>query len=147
MSRVERIRWGCCDDIFEVRIWKSINRELTPGVLEELAMGKLNNIVCPKCGFSMQSPWPVLFNDGKKSLWVWGGMITGADGAEETPDPINRTGYVVLKADDAVLAAQVLIALDQSDLPAEIRTGNPSLKDCDVYAQAFKILYQRAKQA
>ena len=98
MSRSELIRWECCDQTFEVLIWQSINRDLSPGKTEEFALGKLNKIVCPKCGFSMLSPWPVLFNDMEKKIMVRAGgdvrdeADTDAEDREETLNASIRNG-------------------------------------------------------
>jgi CheY-like chemotaxis protein len=60
----------------------------------------------------------------------------------ETSDSMSEMGYAMVEVGDPIIAAQAVVALDTSELPADIRARHPSLKECDVYAEAFKALYQ-----
>jgi hypothetical protein len=143
MSELESINWGCCGDVFEVQIWKSINRQLSPGKIEEFAQGKLNQIVCPKCGDSLLYPLPVLFHDMDKEIMVLAGDILDDELVLDAEDSdLEDSLSAMLQVEDPIVAARVLIALDTSELPREIRARDPALSGRDVNAEAFRLLYQ-----
>ncbi|HEV2469460.1 MAG TPA: CpXC domain-containing protein [Candidatus Sulfotelmatobacter sp.] len=136
MSNSKLIHWNCCRQTFEVLIWHSINRQLSPGKTEEFALGRVNQIVCPKCGRSLQSPWPVLFNDMDKGIMVQAGDDPFSD------EPDLEVGGAMLKVEDPIVAARVLVALDTSELPQQLMARDPALKERDANAEAFRILYR-----
>jgi len=51
-------------------------------------------------------------------------------------------GYAMVEAENPIVAAQALVALDTSELLSEIRARHRSLRECDVNVEAFRVLYQ-----
>jgi hypothetical protein len=99
-----------------------------------------------KCGRSLQSPWPVLFHDMDKDIMVQAGdpLLDEPDSedSEELEDALSGVGDAMLKVEDPIVAARVLVALDTSELPEQVMARDPALSGRDVNAEAFRILYK-----
>ena len=146
MTNIEKITIYCsCGHEFEVRLYRSVNTELSPDAIDDFLQFKLNRPECPACREVMWVDHPVLFNDMARGFMVWVG-ITGE--LERQLDEEEEDGAAPVVYADNYLAAITALAVFRGDPANAVLTGKrPGIEQSRAYAKAYMQLYQEAIKA
>ena len=83
MSLFDTVQMKCkhCGSIFEQDVWSSVNTN-NPELTQKLMSGDIFTRMCPRCGTSSYSEYPILFNDLENSLMIY--IVPDEDMYQET---------------------------------------------------------------
>jgi hypothetical protein len=136
MTNINQHQIRCsCGHNFSVRLYESVNTQLSAKAVEEFLRGELNRPECPNCHERLWILTPVLFNDMERRFMVWVGNGSGTDGR------VEQDGNVIYTQDYfAALTALVAFRADPSN--ATIPFRELTAEKTQSYVQSYLKLYK-----
>lgn len=131
---LQQIRCSC-GHFFSVRVYESVNTQLSSEAVEEFLRGELNCPECPVCHERISLLFPVLFNDMERDFMVWVGN-------DDEPDGHVEQDGAVIYAHDYFAALEALVAFRADPSNATIPFREMTAAKTQSYVESYLRYYK-----
>ena len=143
MTSINKHQVCCsCGHNFRVRLYGSINAQLSPEAVEEFLRGELNHHECPVCHRQLWVLSPVLFHDMERIFMVWIGKDSEADGSVLQTGPPRWPP--IIYAHNYVAALIALVAFRANPSNAVVPYREINAERTRAYVESYLRYYREA---